>query len=66
MPELYEDDGRQLVLDFGPMPTEDGDGPGRKPSNVISFSAFVRPARSLFEPSPAIERLLLEAKRLRW
>lgn len=66
MRRLGNDDDRQLVLDFGVAQSEPVLETRHQNGKVISFAAHVRPAKSSLEPSPAVERLLLEAKRLTW
>lgn len=66
MPRSGMDDDRQLVLDFDSVRAELLGEILHHNGNVISFSAHVRPAKTVLEPSPAVERLLLEAKHLKW
>jgi hypothetical protein len=66
MPSFGDDGERQFALDFGSVRAEHSGEMFRQSGIVISFTAHFRPAKSLLEPSPAVERLLSEAKRLKW
>ena len=65
MPKLCSDSERQLALDFEAVQERVTEAFLHQ-CKVINFADHIRPAKSLLEPSPALERLLSEAKRLKW
>lgn len=70
MPKVRQaDDSSQLVLDFDSKPTSSGDmftTITHHSAKVIDFATVARTAQLSSNHSPAMERLLSEAKKLRW
>lgn len=70
MPKVRQaDDSSQLVLDFDSKPASSGNRVTtitHHSAKVINFVTIARTVQSSSKPSPAMERLLSEAKKLRW